>query len=107
MSSPRGPIYAAGTALAALVLLLAAALFAHRLRAAQRRHEQLATARALAEERRRMAADVHDLIMQELSFALTNARALVDDPKLAPQARAVVAAAERALGGARDVVANL
>jgi signal transduction histidine kinase len=54
-----------------------------------------------------MAADVHDLIMQELSFALTNARALLADPKLAPQASVVVAAAERALSAARDVVNNL
>ncbi len=64
-------------------------------------------AQALADERRRMAADVHDLIMQDLSFALATARTLADDPALAPQASIVVAAGERALAGARDVVGAL
>jgi signal transduction histidine kinase len=59
---------------------------------------------ALARERRRMAADVHDLIMQDLSFALANARALVDDPAHGGEAHSVVSAGERALAGARDVV---
>ena len=36
----------------------------------------LAIAEALADERRRIAADVHDLIMQDLSFALATARTL-------------------------------
>jgi signal transduction histidine kinase len=64
-------------------------------------------AEALADERRRMAADVHDLIMQDLSFALATARELADDPASAPRASIVVAAGERALAGARDVVAGL
>jgi len=64
-------------------------------------------AEALASERRRMAADVHDLIMQDLSFALATARTLADDPALAPRASIVVAAGERALAGARDVVDGL
>jgi two-component system NarL family response regulator len=54
-----------------------------------------------------MAADVHDLIMQDLSFALANARTLVDDPAQAPQATTVVTVGERALAGARDVVSAL
>jgi signal transduction histidine kinase len=61
----------------------------------------------LAEARSRMAADVHDLIMQDLSFALASARTLVDDPAMAPRARPVVAAAERALAGAREVMSGL
>ena len=61
----------------------------------------------LARERRRMAADVHDLIMQDLSFALATARTLMDDPAVAPQASIVVAAGERALAGAREVVGAL
>jgi signal transduction histidine kinase len=64
-------------------------------------------AEALADERRRMAAEIHDLIMQDLSFALATARTLVDDPALAPQASIVVAAGERALAGAREVVGGL
>ncbi len=38
--------------------------------------------RLLAHERWQMATDVHDLIMQDLSLALANARALGDDPAL-------------------------
>jgi len=68
---------------------------------------QLAVAQALADERRRMAADVHDLIMQDLSYALASARTLVDDPATAPRASIVVAAGERALAGAREVVDGL
>jgi signal transduction histidine kinase len=62
---------------------------------------------ALAHERRRVAADVHDLVMQDLAFALAMARALADEPVRAPQASAVVAAGERALAGARHVVGAL
>jgi signal transduction histidine kinase len=68
---------------------------------------RLAMAEALADERRRMAADVHDLIMQDLSLALATARTLTDDPATAPQASIVVAAGERALAGARDVIGGL
>jgi signal transduction histidine kinase len=64
----------------------------------------LTMAEALADERRRMAADVHDLIMQDLCFALATARTLADDPASAPQASIVVAAGERALAGAREVI---
>jgi signal transduction histidine kinase len=50
---------------------------------------------------------VHDLIMQDLSFALATARTLMDDQALAPRAGIVVAAGERALAGAREVVQGL
>lgn len=66
-----------------------------------------AIARALAADRRRTAADVHDLVMQELSMALAGARTLADDPQLAPTAGAVVTAGERALAGARGIVMGL
>lgn len=62
---------------------------------------------ALAQERRRLAADVHDLIMQDLALALATARALADDAARAPLASAVVAAAERALAGAHHIVGGL
>lgn len=69
--------------------------------------ERHASANALARERRRVAADVHDLIMQDLSFALAGARALADDPGRAREASTVVSAGERALAGARGVVSAL
>ncbi|HUH80846.1 MAG TPA: ATP-binding protein [Solirubrobacteraceae bacterium] len=50
-----------------------------------------------------MAADVHDLIMQDLAMALAQARMLDDTPK----ARAVVDAGERALANARALVGGL
>jgi signal transduction histidine kinase len=62
---------------------------------------------ALAQERARIAADVHDLVMQDLAFALAAARTLADDPALAQRALAVVEASERALAGARGVVDDL
>ena len=46
----------------------------------------------LAGERRRIAADVHDLIMQDLALALANARTLADDGVRDPLASTVVAA---------------
>lgn len=64
-------------------------------------------AEALARERRRIAADVHDLVMQDLAFALASARVLADDPACTPQASAVVAAGESALAGARNLVGDL
>ncbi len=65
------------------------------------------TARVLAHERRRIAADVHDLIMQDLSLALATARALAEEPGDAAQAEAIVSAGERALTGARQVLSEL
>jgi signal transduction histidine kinase len=69
--------------------------------------ERRAAARILPRERRRMAADVHDLIMQDLALALANARTLTDDPAHAARATTVVAAGERALASARDIVSGL
>jgi signal transduction histidine kinase len=71
-----------------------------------------ATSRLLSREHRRMATDIHDLIMQDLSFALANARALGargdgEDPADATRASVVVSALERALAGARDVLDGL
>ena len=63
-----------------------------------------AIASAVEHERRRIAADVHDLIMQDLALALAQARMLADDT---PKARTVVDAGERALAGARDLVGGL
>jgi hypothetical protein len=63
-----------------------------------------ATEHLLAQERRRTAADVHDLIMQDLSLALATARMLADDPAQGVHASIVVAACERALAGARSTV---
>lgn len=61
---------------------------------------------ALAQERRRLAADVHDLVMQDLALALSAARTLLDQPAAASEARVVVTAGERALNGAREVLAQ-
>lgn len=63
-----------------------------------------AIASAVDQERRRIAADVHDLIMQDLALALAGARMLADDT---PGARTVVDAGERALASARDLVGGL
>jgi signal transduction histidine kinase len=65
---------------------------------------QPAIASAVEHERRRIAADVHDLIMQDLALALAQARMLADDT---PKARTVVDAGERALANARDLVGGL
>lgn len=62
---------------------------------------------ALEQERRKIAADVHDLVMQDLALALANARALADDPGHASQVGVIVAAGERALAGARRVMSGL
>jgi signal transduction histidine kinase len=69
--------------------------------------ERDASGAALAHERCRIAAEVHDLIMQDLSLALANARVLADGPSQRSHASMAVAAGERALMGARDVVSAL
>ena len=62
----------------------------------------------LAQERRRLAADVHDLVMQDLSFALATVRSIAHDPSRASErAPAAAAAAERALVAAREIVGEL
>lgn len=66
-----------------------------------------AVADLLAHERRRMAADVHDLIMQDLALGLATARMLADDPAQVVHAGVVVAACERALAAARGMVDGL
>jgi signal transduction histidine kinase len=69
---------------------------------------QLAGEARLAQERSRVAAELHDLVMQDVSYALACARAIANDPAAAPQhADAVVAAGERALTGARAIVESL
>ncbi len=66
---------------------------------------------ALARERRRIAADVHDLVMQDLASALASARSLADAPDSVAssggQIQTIVVAAERAFAGARRVVEGL
>jgi signal transduction histidine kinase len=70
-----------------------------------------AEAEALARERQRIAADVHDLVMQDLAFALASARSLADAPgpvaSSGGQVQTIVVAAERAFAGARRVVEDL
>jgi two-component system, NarL family, sensor kinase len=66
-----------------------------------------ATVEALAQERARTAADIHDLVMQDLALALATARMLADDAAQATHASIVVAACERALEGARGTVDSL
>jgi len=79
-----------------------------RLRGRQRDRERRAAADVLAQERHRIAADIHDLIMQDLAFALATVRALADDAVApTPLASTAVAAGERALAGARSVVTEL
>jgi signal transduction histidine kinase len=71
------------------------------------KRERRAVARALEQERRRVAADVHDLVMQDLALALANARTLEQDLAGTSRASLVVSAGERALAGARAVVGGL
>lgn len=76
---------------------------------AGRNHPRLysGTADVLARERRRIAADVHDLIMQDLALALGSARTLADTAVETAPASVVVAAGERALAAAREMVDSL
>jgi signal transduction histidine kinase len=75
-----------------------------RVRRRARDREQRAVTEAVARERLAIAADVHDLIMQDLAFALAGARLLADGEATAGRAATVVAAGERALAGARQLV---
>jgi len=69
--------------------------------------ERRAASEALAHERSRIAAEIHDLVMQDLAFALGTARTLADDAAAWPSASVVVAAGERALAGARQILDGL
>jgi signal transduction histidine kinase len=69
--------------------------------------ERPATARALARDRSRIAADIHDLIMQDVALALATARALADGAEEGSLAAVAVAAGERALAGARRILDEL
>lgn len=73
----------------------------------RRRVLHRAAAGALAQERRRLAADVHDLVMQDLVVAVASARTLLEDPELASEASSMVIAGERALAAAREIVGDL
>jgi two-component system NarL family sensor kinase len=86
---------------------LAAGVLLMRARLERSLAERRTPDRTLARERRRIAADVHDLIMQDLSLALASARSLTDDPASAEQAAVVVSAGERALAGARQLLGEL
>jgi signal transduction histidine kinase len=78
-----------------------------RLNARLRDRRGAAIAVALAQERRRLAADVHDLVMQDLALALARARTLADEPAVTDEARSIVSAGERALANARQLVDRL
>jgi signal transduction histidine kinase len=78
-----------------------------RTRGQRHSHSRVFGRDSFSSERRRIAADIHDLVMQDLSFALARARALADDPALRSQAAVVIEAGERALAGAREVVDGL
>lgn len=72
------------------------------------RHRSATLELCLAQERQRVAAEIHDLVMQDVSFALARARAIASDPALAADhAEAAVLAGERALAGARTIVGGL
>jgi signal transduction histidine kinase len=73
-----------------------------------RERERDAIDELLHAERRRIAADVHDLVMQDLSFALSRTRAIGDNPAdAADLAQAATQAGERALHAARRMLAEL
>jgi signal transduction histidine kinase len=62
----------------------------------------------LTQERRRLAADLHDLVMQDLSYALATVRAIAHDPsRAAEMAPAAAAAAERSLASSRTILDTL
>jgi signal transduction histidine kinase len=77
-----------------------------RFRARRRARDTRVVSAAVARERARIAADVHDLVMQDLALALAMARTLAADPAN-PEARSVAAAGERAMAGAREIMAGL
>lgn len=54
-----------------------------------------------------MAADLHDLVMQDIAVAVASARTLLEDPAVGPEAGTAVVAGERALAAARAIVGDL
>jgi signal transduction histidine kinase len=63
---------------------------------------------ALDGERMRIAGELHDLVMQDLALSLASARSVLADPRTrSREAGAAVAAGERALAGARQIVREL
>lgn len=64
-------------------------------------------ARAALDERRRIARELHDGLIQELAFLRTRTRMLAKITPATPDADALSRAAERALGEARDVLGAL
>ena len=68
---------------------------------------EIGGAAALAQERRRIAADVHDLILQDLTLAVANARTLANEPDPSHEASVILEAGERALTAARQLVDGL
>ncbi len=74
----------------------------------RRAAEEQAAARRVAEEQRRLAAEIHDLVLQDLSFALATMRSIAFDPSSAAERSAgAISAAERALAAARTIVVEL
>jgi signal transduction histidine kinase len=69
-----------------------------------RRYWSAVAQRAVLEERRRIARDLHDTVAQELAFIARNAARVGQDPAVAQR---VVAAAERALADSRRGIAAL
>lgn len=70
--------------------------------------QQLEHEAGLTQERQRLAAQLHDLVMQDVAFALARSRAIAGDPSLARKhANEAVAACERALAGAREMLDGL
>lgn len=71
---------------------------------------------AIRSERQRVAADLHDLVLQDLTFTLAHARALAGvspatgrlaEADATPEMRDLVAAAERAVNGTRRLMEGL
>jgi signal transduction histidine kinase len=78
-----------------------------RFRLRLRESGRLLAAEAIAQERRRIAAEVHDLVMQDLSFALAAARDVTAERDLTERMAGVVESSERALACARELVGDL
>jgi signal transduction histidine kinase len=89
---------------AAIVLVLGVAIVAAVLGLRWLTNERMQRQQAMIDERRLLAADLHDLVLQDLALALAHARSLQER---VPEARAVVEAGERALTAARQLTSGL